>query len=182
MKNVYVFLAEGFEEVEAVTTIDYLRRGGFEVKVVSTTGFWRVTGSHNIILYADMLFDAIVDSEVDVIVLPGGMPGTLNLAAHEGLRRLILLMQKQNKPICAICAAPMILGKLGLLEGKKATIYPGMEEHLIGAKHSNDTVCVDGNIITSRAASTAVDFALTIIETLDCKETADKVSKGILHS
>lgn len=181
MKTVLIFLANGFEEMEAVTTIDLLRRVDVDVKCISTTDFMQVEGAHAMYLRADALFQESALTTADGIILPGGMPGTLNLMAHEGLRKLILLFHKEKKPICAICAAPMILGELGILEGRTAAIYPGLEKHLTGAKVSFAPVCKDGHIITSRGPGTALPFALTLAECFAGKEATDKLKKAIIY-
>lgn len=177
MKTIYVFLAEGFEEIEAATPVDLLRRAGLQCKLVSVTGQLDVMGAHGIVYKADMLFEAGEYHEAEAIILPGGMPGTLNLQKHEGLKSVIKELFEQGKYICAICAAPMILGNMGLLSGRRATIFPGMEEHLHGAQLSHDMVCADGNIITSRAPGTAFKFALKLIEVLVDKEKKEQIKK-----
>ena len=150
MKKVYVFLAEGFEEMEAVTPIDLLRRAGVDAKLVSVTGNRAVTGAHGVTYLADLLFEEI-EEDADMLVLPGGLPGTTNLQAHEGLTKLLLKQHKAHKWVAAICAAPMVLGALGIVKDRHATIYPGIEDKLIGATPLTDEVVVDGNVITSRA-------------------------------
>ena len=182
MKKVYVFLAEGFEEMEAVTPVDLLRRvnpGAVEVKLVSITGDKAVTGAHGVTYQADLLFEEIED-DADMLVLPGGMPGTLNLQAHTGLAELLIKQYDARKWVAAICAAPMVLGALGITMGRNATIYPGMEEHLVGAFPSTDEVVVDGNVITSRAPGTAIPFALKLIEVLVSESYAEHVKKEIV--
>ena len=178
MKKVYVFLAEGFEEMEAVTPVDLLRRVGVDAKFVSVTGNKAVTGAHGITYQADLLFEEI--EEADMLVLPGGMPGTLNLKAHEGLGKLLVKQFEAGKWVCAICAAPMVLGALGILEGKVATIYPGMEAHLIGATPKTDEVCVDGNVVTYRAPGTAIPFTLKLAELLTDEATAAALTNDIV--
>ncbi len=182
MKKVYVFLAEGFEEMEAVTPVDLLRRVGVDAKFVSVTGNKAVTGAHGVTYQADLLFDEIEpNADADALVLPGGMPGTLNLQAHAGLAELLTAQYESHRWVCAICAAPMVLGGLGITMGRKATIYPGMEEHLIGAFPSTDEVCVDGNVVTSRAPGTAIPFALKLAELLTDADTAEKLTADIVY-
>ncbi len=181
MKTVYIFLAEGFEEMEAVTPLDLLRRVGINTKFVSTGSSLQVTGAHNVLFTADILFDEAADNMADGIILPGGMPGTLNLLAHQGLCSLIRSYYEAQKMVCAICAAPLILGELGLLTGKTATIYPGMENRLNGAIPSKNPVCVDGNIITSRGPGTAIPFALKLAEIFAGKEAAEKLTVDIVY-
>lgn len=166
MKNVLIFLAEGFEEIEAVTPLDLLRRIDINAKFVSISGNRQVAGAHGVQYTADMLFDLDKAKDADAIVLPGGLPGAYHLRDHKGVQELIQHFHQEQKIIGAICAAPMILGGLGILEGKHATIYPGMEEHLTGAIVSHESVCTDGHITTSRAPGTSVDFALRLAREL----------------
>lgn len=180
MKKVYIFLAEGFEEMEAVTPLDLLRRVGIDAKLVSITGSKFVTGAHGVTYQADLLFDEI-DPDADALVLPGGMPGTTNLMQHTALATLLMQQYDARKWVCAICAAPMVLGALGITMGRKATIYPGMEEHLIGAFPSTDAVCVDGNVVTSRAPGTAIPFALKLVELLTDAATAERLTADIVY-
>lgn len=180
MKQAYIFLAEGFEEMEAVAPLDMLRRAGVDAKFVSVTGERVVTGAHGIAYLADALFADVDFSAADALVLPGGMPGTTNLQAHQGLAGLLKDAYAQGKLVCAICAAPMVLGGLGILEGRTATIYPGMEAHLTGAEPSAERVCVDGNVVTSRGPATAVPFGLEIVELLAGKEAAEGLAKDIV--
>ena len=177
---VYVHLAEGFEEIEALTTVDLLRRAEIETEMVSVTGRLPVTGSHGIEVIADILFEDAVYSACELIVLPGGMPGSSNLDKHEGLREKIYSFHNQGKGLAAICAAPLILGRAGVLAGKKATCYPGYEKELEGAEVTDDSVVKDQGVITSRGVGTAIPFALSIIESLKGKETADKIAAAIL--
>ena len=179
---VYVHLADGFEEIEALTVVDLLRRADVGTETVSVTGRLPVTGSHGIKVVADILFEDAVYGECDFVVLPGGMPGAANLDAHEGLREKILSFHNQGKGLAAICAAPLVLGRAGVLEGKKATCYPGFEKELKGAEAVTDAVVSDQGVITSRGPATAIPFALAIIETLKGKETADEIAGGILFN
>lgn len=179
MKKVYVFLAEGFEEMEAVTPVDLLRRVGVDAKFVSVTGEKAVTGAHGITYQADLLFEEI-ENDADMLVLPGGMPGTLNLQAHRGLAELLLAQYEAQKWVCAICAAPMVLGGLGITMGRHATIYPGMEEYLVGAEPSKEEVVVDGNVVTSRAPGTAIPFTLKLAELLTDEKTAAELTNDIV--
>lgn len=178
---IYVHLAEGFEEIEALATVDVLRRAEIEVKLVSITGDRVVTGAHSIQAVADLLFEEADYEQGTMIVLPGGMPGTTNLMGHQGLSAQILKYAAgDDKWVAAICAAPMILGSLSILEGKEATIYSGMEEHLRGAKLSPEKVVVDGRIITSKGPGTALVFALKLVEILKDAETAARIGKSML--
>ncbi|MBR0597504.1 DJ-1 family glyoxalase III [Sinanaerobacter chloroacetimidivorans] len=177
---VYLHLANGFEEIEALTVVDVLRRAGIDVKTVSVSDDRQITGAHEISVLADILYENANYSNCEMIVLPGGMPGTKNLAAHAGLEARIKEFAEDGKWIAAICAAPMILGNLSLLKGKKATIFSGMEEHLIGAEFSKERVVVDGNFVTSRGAGTAMDFSLKLVELLKDEHTAATLRKAML--
>lgn len=178
--KVYLHLAEGFEEIEALTVVDVLRRAGIDVEMVSISESIEVKGAHDIRVIADKFFEQADYSHCDMIVLPGGMPGTTNLGAHAGLTGHLKEFAAQNKWIGAICAAPSILGKLGLLSGKKAACFPGFEKDLQGAALSNDPVVLDGTIITSRGAGTAMSFALKIVEVLKDKKTANVLKEKMI--
>ncbi|RUA09933.1 MAG: DJ-1 family protein [Fusobacteria bacterium] len=181
MKKVALYLATGFEEIEALATVDILRRGDIEVDVVSIEETLEVVGSHKIKVFADKLIKDINLEDYQMIVLPGGMPGTLNLNDSEILKTQILEFYKNKKYIGAICAAPMILGKMKLLVGKEATCYPGVEDNLEGAIYRSDLdVIVAENIITSRGAGTAMKFGLKLVELLEGKEVSDKLTKSLL--
>jgi 4-methyl-5(b-hydroxyethyl)-thiazole monophosphate biosynthesis len=181
MKNrIAVHLAEGFEEIEAVSIIDVLRRAEFDVVVVSVTGKAEVTSKQGVTIIADDFFENIDYGNTDMIVLPGGMPGAKNLKEHEALGKKILEFFESDKPIGAICAAPMVLGSLGILENKNATCFPGFEDELKGAKVTGNEVEVDGKIITGKGAGVAIKFALQIVEFFNGKETADKLAKRMI--
>ena len=194
-KNVLVLLAEGFEEVEAVTPIDYLRRSGIKVTTAAIGKSFAVSGSHGIQLSADTSLDILLKEGKlkaqlwDGVVLPGGLPGADNLAASKQTGAFLSEMAKAGKLISAICASPArVLSPLGLLKGKKFTCYPGEEEKVTspssasyGAQWKNDRVVVDGDLITSRSAGTAGEFASAIIERLVGKEEGEKIiSKTLL--
>ena len=181
MKKVCIFLGEGFEEVEAVSPADLLMRAGAEVTLVSIGDKREVAGAHGIVYTADKLFDEVDYTDVDLLVLPGGMPGTLHLKAHEGLADLIRKANKDGKLLAAICAAPTIYGEMGLLEGKNATCYPGMEDKLLGANWQEQPVVVDGNFVTSRGVGTAIAFALTLVTILKDEETAKSLANSIVY-
>ena len=181
MKQVCVFLADGFEEVEALTAVDLLRRARVYVDTVSITDEYKVHGAHGINVQTEDLFDEVDFNEFDMIVLPGGMPGTTNLMEHPGVRKIVTAFAKEGKLVGAICAAPMVLEDLGLLQGKKATCYPSCEENLKSAVLTGAPVTVDGNIITSRGVGTAIDFALELIEKLVGSEMAKKISSDIVY-
>lgn len=175
---VYVHLATGFEEVEATTILDILRRGGVDAQFVSIGGK-TVKGVHDIEITADLVFEEADYNNCEMIVLPGGGLGTTNLQKHEGLCNEILSFAGKEKKIAAMCAAPMIFGGLGLLKNKKATIYPGMEEYIEDAKKSTDPVVCDGNIITSQAPGTAMLFALELVKAVKGAKVADDVRKEL---
>ena len=175
---IYVFLADGFEEVEALTPVDYLRRCELPVQTVGVTGKI-VTGSHGIPVTADILAEEMDLTQMDAAVLPGGMPGTLNLEASEAVKDALNWCAEQQCLIGAICAAPSVLGHMGVLIGKRATCFPGFEGELAGAQFVNEAAVRDGNIITSRGAGTATQFAAFLIEALLSKERADRLKAGI---
>ncbi len=176
-----LFLATGFEETEAVATIDVIRRAGLQLQVVSVTDSLAVIGANKITIQADCMFDDLTNkNELEMLVLPGGMPGTLNLKAHKELAELIKLSAKNGKKIAAICAAPTILGNLGLLKDKSAVCYPGFESELNAKYISDDPVLVDDNIITSRGVGTVFCFGIAIVTELLGTEKADEISKSIL--
>jgi 4-methyl-5(b-hydroxyethyl)-thiazole monophosphate biosynthesis len=182
MSKVCVFLADGFEEIEGLTVVDLLRRANIETHMVSIMKRKEVTGSHNITVIADKLYEDSEFSDYDIIVLPGGMPGTLNLSKHEELIELIKNFHVTGKDIAAICAAPSILGDNGILEGKRAVCYPGYESRLTGATVTEEKVEVEAHIITSRGMGTANDFGLAIIEKLINQETALNIKNSICYN
>lgn len=180
MKNLYIQLAEGFEETEAVTIIDVLRRAGLNVISVSVTGNRMVKGSHNIEIKADILFEEVDFASGEMIILPGGMPGSKNLNEHEGLRSQIVDYQKRGKYLAAICAAPIVFGNLGILKGKRVVCYPGYEAHLVGAEVRSNPYIVDNNIITGRGVGAALQFSLEIVRILKGEESAIQLRKAML--
>ena len=180
MKEVFVFFAKGFEEIEAVATVDVIRRGEINVTTVSISDDYLVEGAHGISVKADKLFTETDFANGDMLILPGGMPGASNLNNHVGLKELLKLYVDQEKKIAAICAAPLVLGGLGILQGKNATAYPGFEATLIGAEYVKTGVVIDGNIITGRGPGFAVDFGLAIVSQLAGQEKADEVGAGML--
>ena len=180
MKRVNIYLAEGFEEIEAITVVDTLRRAEIDARMVSITGRKIVSGAHGIVVSADEVFENADNMGADMIVLPGGMPGTRYLGEHKGLREVIISFADMGKFIAAICAAPSILGKLGLLDKKKAVCYPGFEEALKGAVVSEEIVLQDGNFITSKGPGTAIYFALQLVELLTDEEAAKELREGMI--
>lgn len=179
METVYAFFADGFEEIEALTTIDVLRRAGMNVEIVSVTPDEIVVGAHNVSILCDVNFENCDFFDAELLFLPGGMPGAATLDKHEGLRKLILSFVEKGKPVAAICAAPMVLGKLGLLKGKKATCYPGFEQYLEGAECVKEHVVRDGNIITGMGPGAAMEFALDIVDLLAGKEKVDELVEAM---
>ncbi|MGI5893602.1 MAG: DJ-1 family glyoxalase III [Candidatus Merdivicinus sp.] len=175
---IYVFLANGFEEVEALTPIDFLRRCELDVRTVGVNGEVAI-GSHRIPVGCDLTVDEIDITKADAVILPGGMPGTLNLEASPVVKEAVLWCRDHDKWIGAICAAPSVLGHLGVLEGKKATCFPGFEQELKGAEHLTDPVVRDGKIITSRGAGTASQFAFALIEALCSPEQAARMKASV---
>ncbi len=180
MKKIAVHLADGFEEIEAISIIDVLRRAGFHVTIVSMNKSMEVNGAHEITVKADVLFEDLDYDNIDMIVLPGGMPGAANLKAHSGLREQILNFNDSEKPMAAICAAPMVFGNLGLLKEKQATCYPGFEDELHGAIITGEAVAEAGNIITGKGAGVAIKFALKIVEQFNGKEVADELGAKMI--
>lgn len=175
---VYVFLADGFEEVEALAPIDLLRRAGVQVATVGV-GSTTPTSSHGVTVMADISEDIFLPNDnVEAIVLPGGMPGTKNLEASETVKRAIRLASEEEITVAAICAAPSILAHAGLLQGKKATVFPGMEKEL-GESATGEAVVYDSPFLTARAAGSAIDFALRLIGVLRGEEAAKKVAESI---
>lgn len=182
MKTICIFLAQGFEESEALLPLDILRRGGMNVKTVSVTGDNVVTGSHNVPVVTDILFEDLDEQDVEMIVLPGGLPGATNLDEHAGLDKLIMSFASQGKPLAAICAAPMVYGKRGLLKGKKATCYPGFDKYLDGAEYTGNLVEVVDNFILGKGPAAAAPFGFAILEKFAGKEKAEEVRKGMLFA
>jgi len=179
---VYLFLADGFEEIEALTVVDLCRRSGIEIKTVGV-GREAIRGSHGILVQSDLRDSELkTDDSIDMIVLPGGMPGTKNLEASPEVQKAIDYCVLNNRMIAAICAAPSILGHRGLLKGHKALCYSGFEEQLEGAEIADGTVCVSGNFITSKGPGTAIDFSLKIVELLKSKEISAALSASLLYN
>ena len=181
MNKAYVFLADGFEEIEGLTVVDILRRAGVEVCTTSIMGKEAITGAHNIEVKADTLFEQCDFSDGDLFVLPGGMPGTKYLGAYEPLCSLLKEKNQQRINIAAICAAPSVLGDLGILNGRKAICYPGFEDRLTGAEVTFEKVVTDGNITTSMGMGTAIVFALRLVELLCGADKAMEIKKSIRY-
>lgn len=181
MAKVFAFLADGLEEVECLAVVDVLRRSGVETTLVSVTGKREITGSHGIVFWADALFEDVNPDEADVLFLPGGMPGTTNLKAHGGLAAAIEKANQQGRRVAAICAAPSILGAMGLLKGRTATCYPGFEELLVGVSYTSQGVVTDGNITTARGLGYALDLGLELIRLLQGSQHSEQVKEAIQY-
>lgn len=166
MSKVYLFLADGFETVEALAPADVMRRAGIEVVTVSIMGRRNVVSAQNVPVVADALYEDICFCDADAMVLPGGGTGTDNLSAHEPLRALLVNAHAEGKLVAAICAAPMVFGRIGILKGRKATCYPGCEGDLFGAEYTAAQVEKDGNIITGCGPGVSFDFGFAIVERL----------------
>ena len=179
-KKIALHLADGFEEIEAISIVDILRRADLDVAVISMTGNLQVTGAHQITVLADTLYEAVDYKNVFMIVLPGGMPGASNLDAHMGLKNQIKQFDQQNRPIAAICAAPMVLGNLGILNGIQAVCYPGFEKYLQGAEVLTVPVVESGHVITGRGIGAVMEFALTIVAKSVSPEKSDLIARQIL--
>lgn len=175
----YCFLADGFEEIEALATIDILRRADIPVTTVGVTGKV-VLGSHKIPVTSDITIDEFeIDADTLGVILPGGMPGVNNLYANDTVKEAVLFCSSHDLYVCAICAAPSILGRLNILKGRKATCFPGFEEYLYDAEPLTDKVVVDGKIITAKGAGCAMDFGFAIVSEVDSPALADKVSSSM---
>ena len=180
MKTIFVFLADGFEEIEALTPVDILRRAGLSVKTVSVMDEQVVAGAHGVPVLADVMFDEVNAEDAEMILLPGGLPGATNLDAHQGLSQMILEFAKEEKPLAAICAAPLVFGNRGLLEGKKATCYPGFETYLKGAQYTAALVEKDGNFITGKGPGAAMEFAFAIVEKYCGMDKVNELKQGMM--
>lgn len=182
MSRVGIFFADGFEEIEGLTVVDILRRAGIDISMISINGKKKVTGAHGIALDTDEDIVQCDPDKLDMLVLPGGMPGTTNLAACEKLTEALKKADQEKRGIAAICAAPSVLGDLGFLKGKKAVCYPGFESRLTGAEVLAVPVVTDGHITTSRGMGTAITFALELTKRLKDEETAKQVGRSIIYN
>lgn len=178
---IYLFLAEGFEEIEALAPLDILRRAGVEVETVSITDNQVVCGSHGVYVLADRILPALDWDDAEMIVLPGGLPGSTNLDACEELREGIMRLYGEDKPLAAICAAPQVYGHLGILKGVRATCYPGVETELDGAVYTAARVEQDGQFITGNGPGAAMEFGYTIAESIKGKEVVLPLRKGMMY-
>lgn len=181
MAKVYEFLATGFEDIEALIPLDIMRRAGVDFKTVSITGDLYVESAHGVSIKADMLIEDADMSDADLIMLPGGLPGATNLNAHNGVKKAIIEQNARGKMIGAICAAPMVLGGIGLLQGRHATCYPGFEKYLEGAEYTHELCTVDGNITTGEGPAAALPYAYTLLAALTDRQTADQVAEGMMY-
>lgn len=181
MKDICVFFADGYEEIEALTVVDILRRASIPVKMVSITKEKEVTSSHQITVKMDALLSEVDFDKVEMIVLPGGMPGTKNLEACEALMEQVDAFVKAGRPVSAICAAPSILGHRGHLKGEKACCYPSLEDHLEGAEVLKDLSVISGNITTGRGMGAAIPFALSILERYQGKDAVKEMADKIVY-
>lgn len=181
MKKVYVFLADGFETVEALAVVDILRRASIEAVTVAVSDGKKIISAQKIEVNADVLISDVDASDADVVFLPGGMPGTRNLEAYATVTDIVKKQYAAGKIVAAICAAPSIFGHLGMLEGKRATCYPGFEKDLYGAVYTGARVERDGNVVTGKGMGTAIDMGLELVELLSDKEAAEKIAHGIQY-
>lgn len=179
---IYVFLATGFEEVEALAPVDVCRRAGLNVKTVSVSGELAVKGAHGVDIVADSLFEDNDYSDADMLFLPGGLPGATNLDEHEALREVILKHHEAGKALAAICAAPLVYGKLGLLRGKKATCYPGFEKYLEGADYTAALVERDGLTFTGNGPAAALALGYEIVKHFCGADKAEQLKEGMMYN
>ena len=180
MKRAVILFAEGYETVEALLVVDLLRRGGVEVTMASITEDEFVRSSHGVNVEMDAVLGEVDVLDYDAIILPGGMPGTKYLEEYKPLTELLTDFYQNGGKVAAICAAPSVLGDLGILKGKKACCYPGFEEHLTGAQVVFDQVAQDGNVTTSRGMGTAIPFALSLVSQLVSEEKAQELAQSII--
>lgn len=179
---IYLFFATGTEEVEALATVDILRRASLDVKIVSITGELTVTGAHGIRVVCDELIEDIDVAKAKLLVLPGGMPGATNLASHPLVNKAVLAHAAAGRTVAAICAAPLVLGRLGLLQGHRATCYPGFEDELTGATYTAALVEHDGQFVTGKGPAAVFEFGYKLVELLKDEATAEALSNGMLWS
>ncbi|RRD02522.1 DJ-1 family glyoxalase III [Prevotella sp. OH937_COT-195] len=183
MAKVFQFMANGFEDIEAIIPVDVLRRGGVDIKTVSITETNIVESAHGVKMHTDLTFEEAEPmlGDADLLMLPGGMPGAANLNDHEGVKKALLRQAEKGKMIAAICAAPMVLGGLGLLRGRRATCYPGFEQMLTGAEYTAELFTVDGNITTGEGPAAALPYAYSLLGRLADSATSDAVADGMRY-
>lgn len=180
MKKVYVFLADGFEDVEALIPVDVWRRGGLDVTTVSIMGDYTVESAHGVRMMADTLIEDVDVSDADLLFLPGGMPGASNLYGNQQVCEAVKAQAEKGKKVAAICAAPaVVLGQLGILNGKRATCYPGFENMLEGATYTGGLISIDGNITTGEGPAAAFPFAYDLLGQLVSPQVADQIAEGM---
>ena len=180
MKKVYVFLADGFEDVEALIPVDVWRRGGLDVTTVSIMGDYTVESAHGVRMMADTLIEDVDVSDADLLFLPGGMPGASNLYGNQQVCEAVKAQAEKGKKVAAICAAPaVVLGQLGILNGKRATCYPGFENMLEGATYTGGLITIDGNITTGEGPAAAFPFAYDLLGQLVNPQTANQIAEGM---
>lgn len=181
MKKFYIFLAEGFEEIEALGAVDVLRRAALPVVTVSVTGSPTVKSCHGVAVVADALFENCDFDDAALLYLPGGLPGATNLADHEGLRQLILRHSQAGRPLAAICAAPLVYGRMGLLEGHRATCYPGFEPELKGATCRGELFTEDAQFLLGKGPGAVLRLAYAIVARFAGAEKAREIYGGMLY-
>lgn len=181
MSKAIIYFAPGLEECEGLVTVDLLRRAGVDVTIAAVAEGLHITGAHGIAVRCDALAGETDPAPFDALILPGGMPGTEHLYESEAVCSAAKAFAAAGKTVAAICAAPTVLGRLGLLKGKRATCYPGCEEQLIGAEHVAAETVTDGNIVTGAALGAAIPFALAVIAALEGRETAERVRASIVY-
>lgn len=181
MSKVYIFLADGFEDIEGLTVVDLMRRAEIEIETVSIKDTREVKTSHGITLFTDRLFAETDFSDADMLVLPGGMPGTKYLGEYEPLLNLLKEFYGKGGKVAAICAAPSVFAKLGFLKGRKATSFPSFMDKLEGAQTTKEAVAADGNVTTSRGLGTAIDFSLCLIAQLAGEQKAAEIAESIVY-
>ncbi|MCD8317389.1 MAG: DJ-1/PfpI family protein [Paraprevotella sp.] len=182
MEPVYLFFAEGSEEVEALAVVDILRRAGVDTRIVSVTGEKMVSGAHGIRVEADLLAEEVDYAHAAMLVLPGGLSGAYNLAAHQGLAEGVRTQYEAGKPLAAICAAPLVYGRMGLLKGLKATCYPGFESNLEGATYTGALVEKDGLFTTGKGPAAVFEFGYALAAQLVGKDKSEAVRQGMLYN
>lgn len=181
MAKAYIFVANGSEEIETLIPVDVLRRGGVEVKTVSITGSTDVEMAHGVTIKTDLTFENANLDDADLLMLPGGLPGSTNLNDHKGVREALTKQYNDGKLVAAICAAPMVLGSLGIVRGRRATCYPGFEKFLDGAEYTHELCTVDGNVVTGEGPAAALPFAYKLLEMLSTEQTAHEVADGMMY-
>ena len=180
MEKLVIFMADGCEEIEGLTVVDLLRRAGFRIDMISIQPTKRVVGAHGIAFEADRTAEETDADAYDGVILPGGMPGTLHLKAHPAVREAVQRFDRAGKLVAAICAAPTVLADCGVLQGKKAICYPGLEDQLTGAEVITAPVIRDGNVITSRGMGTAIPFGLAVVAFYQGQDRADALARDIV--